>query len=290
MEEKKKFQITRGMLILTILVVLILIVIIMIIIKSVQNSKPKYTAADFKNLENRMVEESYIYLSQNNITLTTEQVTIKLSSLLEKNGGGIVESKVTKICAGYVIAQKLEKENYTAYLNCGKNYKTPGYISNDNKVTTHKVTSAKDKVAPVITINGLTEMNVAFASEYKDQGAVAIDNKDGNITSKIITEGKVDTLTSGMYEIVYRVSDKAGNKARVKRKVIVLPGVTTIPVIVTTTGITNRPITTRTNQPTRTTTRKITVTTTTKVTTPPRITILGDNPTILNVGQSYFDG
>ena len=68
-----------------------------------------------------------------------------------------------------------------------------------------------DNVKPVITLNGNSIVNVRLGDKYVDAGATALDNIDGNITSKIITKSNVNTLKVGTYTVSYIVSDKAGN-------------------------------------------------------------------------------
>ena len=68
-----------------------------------------------------------------------------------------------------------------------------------------------DNVKPVITLKGNSTVNVRLGDKYVDAGATALDNIDGNITSKIITKSNVNTLKVGTYTVSYTVSDKAGN-------------------------------------------------------------------------------
>ena len=70
-----------------------------------------------------------------------------------------------------------------------------------------------DTVKPVITINGPSEVTVQVSNIYTDAGATASDNKDGYITSNIITTGNVDTTEAGNYTIRYNVKDSSGNEA-----------------------------------------------------------------------------
>ena len=49
-EEKKKFQITRGMILLAIISLIIVIVITFIIVNKVRSKKPEYTTSDFPYL------------------------------------------------------------------------------------------------------------------------------------------------------------------------------------------------------------------------------------------------
>jgi len=80
-----------------------------------------------------------------------------------------------------------------------------------------------DTTAPVITLKGANPMMVNKDSTFEDPGYTATDDKDGDITSKVKTEGTVDTSVEGTYYIKYNVSDAAGNKAEEKvRKVKVL--------------------------------------------------------------------
>ena len=68
---KKKFQITRGMLILIIIILVILIAGIILIVKNtIVKQKETYKLEDFNKLEERMSEEAPIYVSQKNIVLT----------------------------------------------------------------------------------------------------------------------------------------------------------------------------------------------------------------------------
>lgn len=278
-KEKKKFQITRGMVILAAVVAVVLVVVIIIIINNVRaNKKEKYTTSDFKKLETRMIEEAPIYISQRQIVLTDEEIRIDLQDLLLKNGGSIDANKVkaAKVCDGYVIAVKRETQSYSAYIKCGNMYTTTGYVSND-KEGEDKTSPAvqEDKTNPTISLIGDSELVVKVGSKFEDPGVTATDNVDGDITSKVKKTGEVDTSKAGTYIITYSVSDKAGNTSEVKRTIKV------IPVAITTTKNSNTP---------KTTTKKNTTTRTSRrPTTPPTITLYGNKTITINVGDSYND-
>ncbi len=71
-----------------------------------------------------------------------------------------------------------------------------------------------DVEAPVITLTGSDTVNLFVGGDYTEEGATAIDARDGNISSHIVLGGDaVDTLTAGTYVIRYNVSDAAGNPA-----------------------------------------------------------------------------
>jgi predicted esterase len=62
---------------------------------------------------------------------------------------------------------------------------------------------------PVITLNGPRVVSQPLGTPYTDQGATAIDPKDGIITSQMIVSGAsaVDTSTVGDYLVRYNVTD-----------------------------------------------------------------------------------
>ncbi|MBL4869067.1 MAG: BspA family leucine-rich repeat surface protein [Pseudomonadales bacterium] len=87
-----------------------------------------------------------------------------------------------------------------------------------------------DTFAPIITLNGDSSITVIQGDSYIEQGAVAIDDRDG--VTDITESGHVDTSTIGDYTIRYTAIDNAGNKRDLTRTVnVVLPPDTTPPVI-----------------------------------------------------------
>ena len=89
--------------------------------------------------------------------------------------------------------------------------------------------SILDITKPVITLNGDSVVNIEVKGVYNEQGAIAIDNYDGDITNNIIITGTVDTNIVGTYLIRYKVSDRSENTTEVIRTVNIVD--TTIPVI-----------------------------------------------------------
>ncbi|GEM_PF-4802664 len=275
--EKKKFQLTRGMLILGIMGLVVIIAVIIIIVSMLSKNKDEYTMADFKKLEERMVEESPIFLSQKGIKLGSLEVKILLEELLEENGGSINPNKVkaAKICVGYVMAVKNERETYTPYIKCKDLYTTKGYVD-DNPTTTK---ASKDTTKPVITLKGDKEISIKQGTAYNEPGFTATDNVDGDVTASVKVEGTVDVNKEGTYTLKYVVTDKAGNRAEEIRKVTVLKEETT-----THPTTTAKPGTT----PKKTTTTKK-ITPVPKPSSPPSITLYGSRTVTINVGTSYKD-
>ncbi|GAB4245308.1 MAG: hypothetical protein Tsb0034_23780 [Ekhidna sp.] len=80
-------------------------------------------------------------------------------------------------------------------------------------VTITLVVDMSDTEAPVITLLGDAEVEIAIGEEYTDAGATATDNVDMDLTSEIEVTGEVNTLQPGEYTLTYNVSDAAGNAA-----------------------------------------------------------------------------
>ncbi|WP_110932333.1 S-layer homology domain-containing protein [Paenibacillus bouchesdurhonensis] len=91
-----------------------------------------------------------------------------------------------------------------------------------------------DVTKPVITLLGEPVVHLPAGTEYTDAGATAMDDRDGDITDRIVTTvtgsvyglTAIDTSIPDVYTIRYNVSDDAGNAANeVTRTVIVTEGV-----------------------------------------------------------------
>jgi len=111
---------------------------------------------------------------------------------------------------------------------------------------------APDTTPPVITLKGDNPLYLNVGDEFVDPGATATDDVDGDLTEQIVVTGSVDTSKPGEYILTYTVSDSAGNEATETRTVIVR----------------------EVQEPD---------------TTPPVITLKGDNPLYLNVGDEFVD-
>jgi len=88
-------------------------------------------------------------------------------------------------------------------------------------MVTRRVTIADDVSPPILSVNGSTTTYHQQGSAYVDQGATAVDNVDGNITSKIVVTNGVNINKVGTYTVKYEIRDSAGNLSTAIRNVIV---------------------------------------------------------------------
>ncbi len=105
-------------------------------------------------------------------------------------------------------------------------------FQHDPQHTGYYPSSIVDTTAPVITLFGITLVDVEVGTTYVDAGATATDNVDGDISASIITGGlPIDTSALGSYTVTYDVTDSSGNAAvQVTRTVNVID--TSTPVII----------------------------------------------------------
>lgn len=184
-------------------------------------------AKKYQALEEKFSNAAGNYLAVEGIVLTNDYREIDIKAIEKK---GLVTSDLIDDCEGYVISELDNKGNLVSktYLKCKSIYTTLNYgkKTTDKKQNKTKTQTENDTTKPVITLLGSEKVTVSVGSKYKDKGAMAQDNVDGDLTKKIKVTSDVDTSKVGEYKVTYSVKDKAGNKATKTRKVIVQEGKT----------------------------------------------------------------
>ena len=105
----------------------------------------------------------------------------------------------------------------------GNNANTPCGPNAFGEYEDYRFNVIGDITKPVITLNGAAVINISECNKgFKDPGATAFDNVDGNLTDSIITNGSFNPNLAGTYIITYDVKDAVGNLAdQVQRTIIV---------------------------------------------------------------------
>ncbi len=120
--------------------------------------------------------------------------------------------------------------DYVTKFNIGVNYtninaKDTIEISDEAKnadiVPIDSIISSTLGQGPQITLNGASEIDLYVGETYTELGAQATDSNDGNITDSITRIGTVNTHFPGSYLLTYSVQNSLGEKATVKRVVVV---------------------------------------------------------------------
>jgi len=97
------------------------------------------------------------------------------------------------------------------------------YVAADaygNMDTAYRTVRVIDNIAPVITLNGVTPMEVEVNMAFNDPGVTVTDNYDPIVVAVITSN--VDISTLGSYSILYEAKDQSGNINSIKRIVNVV--------------------------------------------------------------------
>jgi len=124
--------------------------------------------------------------------------------------------------------------------------------SGNAAVTATRIVNVQPATAPVISLSGDNPLQIPLGGAFSEPGYSATDNVDGNITANVVIDSAtVNTSAIGSYFVTYDVSDAVGNAATtVTRTVIVAAAIDQ---------------------------------------TQPVITLLGDNPLELGLGNAFVE-
>ena len=145
---------------------------------------------------------------------------------------------------------KLTNEDVYSYIQQGAKPLLGGYnietgygvidMGNTLRLVKGNTTPPKiDTTAPVLTLQGSLSMELKQGAAFVEPGYTAIDDTDGNITSKVsvtvsvngAVTGAVNTNVPGVYRLEYKVADAAGNTSSATRVVSVAAVDNTPPVL-----------------------------------------------------------
>ncbi len=149
---------------------------------------------------------------QANVTVNKGDQYVEAGATATDNKDGVVVVKIN----GIVDTNKVGTYTIT-YTATDK----AGNQSSLTRIVRVKQVSAPvvDTTPPVITLNGIAQINLTKGDTYSEAGATAMDNKDGVLP--VTTTGGVDTSKIGTYTITYTAVDKANNAATKTRTIIV---------------------------------------------------------------------
>jgi len=112
---------------------------------------------------------------------------------------------------------------YVVVYDKAHNIVTKSDIFEFGDTTKCDVPELADTVNPVITLIGENPQVLTKGQAYKELGATALDNRDGDLTKAILIDSSdVDISTTGEYIISYDVVDTSGNDITVTRVVKVV--------------------------------------------------------------------
>ena len=107
--------------------------------------------------------------------------------------------------------------------NCTGNGTGGSYASSSSSSTVIITTGGTPQTTntkPVITVLGTNPATVIQGTVYTDLGATVLDHEDGDITSKLVTTGIVNTALVGSYTISYNATDTKNLAADTKTRTV----------------------------------------------------------------------
>lgn len=153
--------------------------------------------------------------------LTTPRITLNGDSEMEVTmAEGYTEPGATAKFSFRDISKHIEIDSTD--VNDGKvgSYKVTYTVNYLKKTATaERTVNVVDKEPPVITLTDGDHISIRPGEEFRDPGATAIDDSDGDVSEQIETKGFVDRYNKGDYEVDYTVSDSYGNTAKATRTV-----------------------------------------------------------------------
>ena len=184
-------------------VVVILAIILTIAIPSITNIFNSASNNSFESSAKMVLKAiEYKKLENDSFDPTTIDET-NLKDLLKVDDANFQTLKIEKI-SGKTHITVIGKNKWVGLVASGTY--TDIAVENSNDY-------GSDITRPVITMLGVSPVDISQGSSYSDAGSTASDNTDGNITSIIQTISTVNPSVVGTYTVTYSVSDSAGNAA-----------------------------------------------------------------------------
>lgn len=222
---KKRRKFDAFTLIELIAVMVILAVILSITVPIISGIIRPATISAFKSDAKLLLRSLNLELSQN-ADLDVANITVEnIDEILQLSSQNYKAVNVEAIDSGTTLnsfAIRIEGQGkWDGLYACG--------TYQNMRVTDEWFRCSGDIESPLMTILGENPHIIYIGDVYVDAGAIAIDNLDGDMTSKITTEGIVNINVPGTYTITYRAIDRNDNMAFITRDVVVLDNI--LPVI-----------------------------------------------------------
>ena len=94
------------------------------------------------------------------------------------------------------------------------------------------VSIKKDDVKPFMNLNGTAILRTEINKTFVDPGVTAIDNIEGNVSSRVQKISTLDTANIGVYNVKYFVTDYSGNTSDTLYRTVIVELNSTGPVLV----------------------------------------------------------
>ncbi len=171
---------------------------------------PTETEIDFNFEEEYPKYESPVSdLSLPSISLKGDNpLTLKIGDSYEEPGAIAKDSFNNDISQNIVISSEVDINKVGEYLI---KYEVKDNFGYQNSITRRVKVVNLDQEPPVITLKGGNLIILQVGEEYQEYGATAIDETDGDLSNQIEITNNINYNQTGIYKVIYKVSDNSGN-------------------------------------------------------------------------------
>lgn len=96
-------------------------------------------------------------------------------------------------------------------------------IHGNPAISVYRQVVVRDTTPPEVTLNGSKDIKLLYGEDYIEEGAIAIDNYDGELLVTINNPIVIDK--TGIYEVTYVAYDKSGNRGSATRTVEIIDNI-----------------------------------------------------------------
>ena len=131
------------------------------------------------------------------------------------------------------ISNSIEVDNNLDLEHIGEYFYNYKIKYKDSIKETKRTIKVVDNQKPDIKLTGREDITFVAGTEYRELGATASDDYDGDLSEKIeVDKSELDLNKSGIYNVKYKVKDSSGNENEIVRQVrVVDKNATSIPVL-----------------------------------------------------------
>ncbi len=189
-----------------------------------------YALASVQAIDNTMKQVQQYFAEYANIHLSEAQAYRKIGATpsvgFEGAAHPIFAVADTKVVVEHAIAKKIGMVSMWSINRDAQAQVNEGIYGAYEHTTIMKQFGEQSVGKPIFV--GLDDVTITVGEEFDARANVsATDAEDGDLTAAIIISGSVDPMTTGVYELTYRVTDSDGNTTIATRNVTVEESVIT---------------------------------------------------------------
>lgn len=95
-------------------------------------------------------------------------------------------------------------------------------VAGNAATTVTRTVNVVDTTAPIITLLGATSINHELNEVFVDPGYTASDAPGDDLTGSVVVTGSVNTSLTGSYDLIYSLTDAAGNAAISQTRTVIV--------------------------------------------------------------------